>query len=55
MKRLKTNKARKILLEKTGHCLFVIQSFYSSTNWIEMKGSTPYYDFGISIHCLLFQ
>lgn len=34
------------LRKQLGECLYTIQSFYSNTNWVEMFGRTPYYDFG---------
>lgn len=35
------------LRKQLGVCLYTIQSFYSNTNWVEMKGRTPYLSFGI--------
>jgi hypothetical protein len=34
------------LRKQVAVCLYTIQSFYSNTNWVEMKGSTPYLSFG---------
>ncbi|CAG2200871.1 unnamed protein product [Mytilus edulis] len=35
-------------ITQLGECLYTIQSFYSNTNWVEMKGGIVYEDFGIS-------
>ncbi|XP_069102311.1 von Willebrand factor A domain-containing protein 7-like [Argopecten irradians] len=35
-----------VLIQKIAKCLLIIQSFYSSTNWVEMNGADPYSDFG---------
>ncbi|XP_052077823.1 uncharacterized protein LOC127715706 isoform X7 [Mytilus californianus] len=35
------------LRKQLGECLYTVQSFYSNTNWVEMKGAVPYKDFGI--------
>lgn len=34
------------LRKQLGECLYTLQSFYSNTNWIEMFGPKPYFDFG---------
>ncbi|XP_071140493.1 uncharacterized protein [Mytilus edulis] len=35
-------------ITQLGECLYTIQSFYSNTNWVEMKGGIVYEDFGIN-------
>ena len=41
------------LRSKLGECLYTVQSFYSNTNWVEMSGNIPYYDFG-KAYCYRF-
>ncbi|XP_061173534.1 uncharacterized protein LOC133182699 [Saccostrea echinata] len=36
-----------ILRERTGHCLYTIQQFYSNTNWVELNDDTILKEFGI--------
>lgn len=35
-----------LIREKIAHILYIVQEFYSNTNWIELHGSTIYEDFG---------
>ncbi|XP_078333514.1 uncharacterized protein LOC111100876 isoform X4 [Crassostrea virginica] len=35
-----------LIREKIAHILYIVQEFYSNTNWIELYGSTIYEDFG---------
>jgi hypothetical protein len=43
------------LRRQLGECLYVIQSFYSNTNWVEMFGGVSYPNFGKKnkIYCIL--
>ena len=34
------------LRRQLGECLYVVQSFYSNTNWVEMLGGVSYPNFG---------
>jgi hypothetical protein len=34
------------LRRQLGECLYVVQSFYSNTNWVEMFGGVSYPNFG---------
>ena len=34
------------LRRQLGECLYVVQSFYSNTNWVEMFGGVAYANFG---------
>jgi len=42
------------LKRQLGECLYVVQSFYSNTNWVEMFGGVSYADFGKknTIYCI---
>jgi hypothetical protein len=42
------------LRRQLGECLYVVQSFYSNTNWVEMFGGVSYPNFGKKnkIYCI---
>jgi len=42
------------LRRQLGECLYVVQSFYSNTNWVEMFHGVSYADFGKKnkIYCI---
>lgn len=42
-----------LLQEYIGKILYTLQSFYSSSNWVEMDGDKTYRDFGKKLLMLL--